>query len=76
MNSLQLLLSMILPGKFVANVVSAQEYYPFGMQLPRRGFSSGAIVMGLTGRRMKGEGKFASNTPIEGDIHLHYISIL
>ncbi|QHS58195.1 RHS repeat-associated core domain-containing protein [Chitinophaga agri] len=47
-------------GKFVADVVSAQEYYPFGMQMPGRGVSSRGYRYGFNGKEndneVKGEG--------------------
>jgi RHS repeat-associated protein len=50
----------LLSGKFVADVVSAQEYYPFGMQMPGRGMSSGGYRYGFNGKEndneVKGEG--------------------
>lgn len=47
-------------GRFVADVVSAQEYYPFGMLMPGRGVSSGGYRYGFNGKEndneVKGEG--------------------
>jgi hypothetical protein len=36
---------------YVAVVASAQDYYPFGMQMPRRSFSSGSYRYGFNGKR-------------------------
>jgi RHS repeat-associated protein len=45
---------------YEADVVSAQEYYPFGMQMPGRGFSSSKYRYGFNGKEndneVKGEG--------------------
>ncbi|GAA3954571.1 hypothetical protein GO495_31455 [Chitinophaga oryziterrae] len=45
---------------YEADIVSAQEYYPFGMQMPGRGFSSGKYRYGFNGKEndneVKGEG--------------------
>ncbi|SFE91077.1 RHS repeat-associated core domain-containing protein [Chitinophaga sp. CF118] len=45
---------------YEADVVSSQEYYPFGMQMPGRGFSSGKYRYGFNGKEndneVKGEG--------------------
>ncbi|HLP39530.1 RHS repeat-associated core domain-containing protein [Lacibacter sp.] len=47
---------------FVAEVLSANDYYPFGMQMPGRKFVSGAYRYGFNGKEnddeVKGEGNF------------------
>ncbi|PSL24497.1 RHS repeat domain-containing protein [Chitinophaga ginsengisoli] len=45
---------------YEANLVSAQDYYPFGMQMPGRGFASGNYRYGFNGKEndndVKGDG--------------------
>jgi hypothetical protein len=42
-------------GNAVADLVSAQEYYPFGMLMPGRGFSSGGYRYGFNGQEKSNE---------------------
>lgn len=42
-------------GSAVADVVSSQEYYPFGMLMPGRGFSSGGYRYGFNGQEKSNE---------------------
>jgi RHS repeat-associated protein len=46
---------------YEADVVSAQEYYPFGMQMPGRGFSSSKYRYGFNGKENDGEIKGEGN---------------
>jgi RHS repeat-associated protein len=46
---------------YIADIVSAQEYYPFGMQMPGRGFNSEKYRYGFNGKENDNEVKGAGN---------------
>jgi hypothetical protein len=51
----------LLSGKFVTDVVSAQEYYPFGMQMPGRGMSRWGCRYGFNGKENDNEDRHLQN---------------